>query len=202
MKQILRFSVLGVLLVPFALARPHVPPNPQAQLENKVRNELVELPDYGVYDFLAFRLDGHRVTLMGYAENDMLKSEAGKSVSRVKGVEAVQNDIQVLPLSRIDDSIRTALFFRIYHQPSLSRYAAGDGLMMQDPFLRPPLGWQNTPSNTFEPAGDYSIHIIVNNGNVLLLGNVDTKMDKDLAGITANELPGVFKVENLLTVGS
>jgi len=174
----------------------------QKNLEEKVRKQLVELSNYGVFDFLQFRIDGGHVALLGYVDNASLKSDAERAVKRVEGVETVENEIQVLPVSRIDDGIRRALFNRIYQQPALSRYAAGGGLLRHDPFNRPPFGWANTPSNAFEPGGNYAIHIIVNNGNVILAGNVDSKMDKDIAGITANGMAGVFSVDNQLVVGS
>ena len=87
----------------------------QKNLEEKVRKQLVELSNYGVFDFLQFRIDGGHVALLGYVDNASLKSDAERAVKRVEGVETVENEIQVLPVSRIDDGIRRGAF-----QPDLS----------------------------------------------------------------------------------
>ena len=83
------------------------------------------------------------------------------------------NNIQVLPLSQMDDQSRIALYRAIYGFPSLEKYAVG----VQRP-----------------------IRIIVNNGHVTLEGVVDSQSDKDTAGIRANGVPGIFSVTNNLRV--
>ena len=143
------------------------------RLERQVRHELVMLPYYGVFDNLLFRVDGGKVTLLGQVTRPTLKSDAGNVVKRIEGVESVDNQIEVLPLSSNDDSIRLAVYRAIYSQPSLNRYA-----------LRavPP------------------IHIIVKNGNATLEGVVSSEGDKNIAGIQANGVSGVFSVKNNLRV--
>jgi hyperosmotically inducible protein len=138
-----------------------------------VRHELVMLPYYGVFDNLAFRVDGPSVTLLGQVTKPTLKSDAENVVKRIEGVERVDNQIQVLPLSSTDDRIRLAEYRAIYGQTGLDRYAL-----------------QAVPP----------IHIIVANGNVTLEGVVDSQADKDLAGIRANTVNGVFQVKNNLQV--
>jgi len=145
------------------------------QLEREVRHELVMLPYYGVFDNLAFKVDGHKVTLLGEVTRPTLKTDAGAVVKRIEGVESVDNQIEVLPLSPVDDRIRLAVYRAVYRQPSLSRYAL-----------------QAIPP----------IHIIVKNGNVRLEGVVATEADKNLAGIRARGVSGVFSVENNLRVES
>ena len=139
----------------------------------EVRHELVMLPYYGVFDNLAYRVDGSTVTLLGQVTRPTLKSDAQNVVKRIEGVEKVNNQIEVLPLSSNDDRSRLAEYRAIYGHPGLDRYAL-----------------QAVPP----------IHIIVANGNVTLEGVVDTQADKDLAGIRANTVSGVFKVTNNLQV--
>ncbi len=142
-------------------------------LVQEVRHRLVMLPYYSVFDNLAYQVDGATVTLMGQVTKPVLKSDAENAVKRIEGVEKVVNNIEVLPLSPNDDRIRRAVYRAIYSFPSLQMYAL-----------------QAVPS----------IHIIVKNGHVTLIGVAATKMDKDAAGIRANGVPGVFSVDNQLTV--
>jgi hyperosmotically inducible protein len=154
-------------------------PMPGARNEDRiakeVRHELVMLPYYGVFDNLAFRVNGSTVTLLGQVRLPALKNDAGNVVKRIEGVERVDNQIQVLPLSPMDDGIRRAEFRAIYSEPALEKYAFG---------AVPP------------------IHIIVDNGRVTLEGVVDSEADKNLVGLRANGVPGVFSVTNNLRVES
>jgi len=146
----------------------------ETELAREVRHQLVTLPYYGVFDDLAFRVDGSVVTLMGAVTQPVTKSDAENVVKRVKGVSRVVNNIEVLPLSPMDDGIRRAVFRAIYGDPALSdRYA-----------------FRALPS----------IHILVKNGNVVLEGLVANTMDKTIAGLRANGVPGVFSVTNDLVV--
>jgi hyperosmotically inducible periplasmic protein len=145
----------------------------QARLMKEVRHELVMLPYYNVFDNLAYSVDGGIVTLFGQVTNPTLKSSAENVVKRLEGVTQLINKIEVLPLSPSDDRIRRAVYQKIYGFPSLSRY-----------------GFQAVPP----------IHIIVKNGNLTLEGVVDNASDKNVAGIQANGVPGVFSVTNNLRV--
>jgi hyperosmotically inducible protein len=131
------------------------------------------LPYLGVFDNLAYRVDGNRVILSGQVTRPTLKADAEKVVQRIDGVEQVDNQVEVLPLSPHDDRLRRSLFRAIYGYPALNRYAL--------PALKP-------------------IRIIVKNGNVTLEGVVDNEMDKHLANIRANGVRGVFSVTNNLRV--
>ena len=144
-----------------------------SRLARQVRHELVMLPYYGVFDNLAFRLDGRTVTLLGQVTRPTLKSDAERVVKDIEGVEQVQNQIQVLPLSPNDDRIRIAVYRAVYGQSALNRYAL-----------------QAVPP----------IHILVENGRVTLDGVVATEADKNIAGIQANGVPGVFGVTNNLRI--
>ena len=140
----------------------------------EVHHQLVLLPFYGVFDNLAYKVtpDG-TVTLLGQVVLPTLKSDAERAVKGIEGVERVDNQIQVLPVSPNDDRIRRAVYRAIYGNEVLSQYA-----------LRavPP------------------IHIIVNNGHVTLTGAVARPMDKQIAEVQAKSVPGVFSVTNELQV--
>lgn len=146
------------------------------RIAREVRHELVMLPYYGIFDDLAFRVDGSTVTLLGAVTQPVLKSDAENVVKRVEGVTNVVNNIEVLPPSPMDDQIRRAEFRAIYGDPSLGmKY-----------------GYQALPP----------IHIIVKNGHVLLEGVVDSQFDKTLINTRANAVPNVFSVMNNLQVVS
>jgi hyperosmotically inducible protein len=146
----------------------------QDRITREVRHELVMLPYYGVFDNLAYSVNGTTVTLIGQVTNPVLKSDAEGVVKHIEGVTKVVNQIQVLPLSDMDNGIRRAEYRAIYSDPSLNRYAL-----------------QAVPP----------IHIIVDNGKVTLVGMVGSEADKNLAGLRANGVSGVFSVNNELQVG-
>ena len=147
--------------------------NSQSRLVKEVRHELVMLPYYGVFDNLAYRVDGSTVTLIGQVTRPTLRSDAENVVKGVEGVTRVDNQIQVLPLSSMDDGIRIATYRAIFGKPGLDRYAM-----------------QAVPP----------IHIIVSNGKVTLEGVVNSEADKNQAGLYANGVNGVFSVTNNLRV--
>jgi hyperosmotically inducible protein len=174
---------------------------PKSTVEG-IRKELMQLPYYGVFDFLAFSYDKGTVTLMGYAYNTSLKRDAARAVKRVSGVDTVIDKIEELPVSQNDDELRWKTYYAIYRDPFLSRYAPGGGALWghRHPFDSGfhPLGPGFFPG--MEPAGDYPIHIIVKNGKITLLGVVDSESDKTLAGMKARGVPGSFGVDNQLMV--
>jgi hyperosmotically inducible protein len=145
----------------------------QDRIVKEVRHELLMLPYFGVFDYIAFKVDGYNVTLLGQVVKPVTKSDAENAVKHIEGVEKVDDQIEVLPPSPMDDRIRLRLFRSIYGYPSLQRYALG----VQKP-----------------------IRIIVKNGHVSLEGVVDNEGDKNLAGIRANSVPGIFSVTNNLQV--
>ncbi len=159
--------------------------NPTGTLDQKsleriyreVRHELLMLPYYGVFDNLAYKVDPDgTVTLLGEVDpirGGSTKSEAESAVKRIEGVTKVINNIEVEPPSPMDDRIRRAAYRAIYGDPALNMYQ-----------LRavPP------------------IHILVKNGHITLEGVVARAMDKQIAGMRASALPGVFSVTNNLVV--
>lgn len=143
------------------------------QLEYEVNSALLRLPYYDVFDNLAFEVaDKGVVRLTGQVRTGWLKNDAERAVKRVRGVDTVINEIELLPPSPGDDRIRLAVYRSMFGD-SLQRYAMGP---------------------------NPSIHIIVKNGRVTLEGLVNSPMDKTLAGFKAREVWGVFGVTNNLVV--
>jgi hyperosmotically inducible protein len=145
-------------------------------LSDQVHHELVTLPWYGAFDNLEYQVNGTEVILSGQviSEHATTKDDAGKFVSSIPGVTKVVNNIEVLPPSRFDDRIRRAEYRTVFSHAELGRYTMG---------------------------AIPQVHIIVKNGHVSLEGVVMNQMDKNIAGIVANSVPGVFSVENNLRIG-
>lgn len=148
-------------------------PKGEERIQREARHQLVTLPYYGIFDNLVYQVSGSTVTLYGQVTRPTLKSDAENAVKQIEGVDRVINNIEVLPLSPGDDRIRLAEYRAIYGQSALNRY-----------------GLQAVPP----------IHVVVNNGNVTLEGVVANERDKNIAGIQANSVPGVFSVTNNLRV--
>lgn len=183
LRAILTANLLSVFIAA-ALPTPATPlqksksqgePKTQKQLVREVRHQLVMLPYYTVFDNLTYTVEGDKVILSGQVVRPTLKSDAEGVVKTIDGVGSVVNNIEVLPLSPMDDQSRRAVYRAIYGDTSLSRY-----------------GFSAVPS----------IHIIVKNGNVTLEGIVDNDSDKNLAYLRASQVPNVFSVKNNLTVGN
>jgi hyperosmotically inducible protein len=169
--------VLGLAAVPSNNGNPTLSSNDtknyEGWLKEKVRHELVMLPYLSVFDNLQYRVDGTTVTLEGQVRNATLRPDAENVVKRIEGVTKVVNNIEVLPLSNFDDSIRRQTYRAVYGFASLQRYSI---------------------------APIPSIHIIVKNGNVTLEGVVASEADKNTAYLRANGVANVFSVTNNLTV--
>jgi hyperosmotically inducible protein len=174
-----KLAVVILLLVSFATLalaqdqRTSPSARSEERITREVRHELLMLPYFGVFDYIAFKIDGSTVTLVGQVNHATLKSDSENVVKRIEGVEKVDNQIEILPPSSMDDGLRRRLFRAIYGYPALEKYALG----VQKP-----------------------IRIIVKSGRVWLEGVVDTESDKNLAGLRANGIPGIFSVTNDLQV--
>src|ERR1051325_6491509 len=106
------FVAASVMLV--AQTKPDFSPKAQARIVKEVRHQILMLPDFGVFDNIAFRLNGYDVMLVGQVSRPLLKSEAERVVKRIEGVERVDNRIEVLPVSPNDDRLRRDVFNAIY----------------------------------------------------------------------------------------
>ena len=145
----------------------------EQRLSGQVRHELNMIPQFTVFDNLAYRVDGSTVTLVGEVRDAIVKDSAEARVKHREGVEHVNNQIEILPASFNDDRIRRQVARAVFNDPRLFNY-----------------GIQSVPP----------IHIIVKNGHVNLEGMVRTQTDKDDAFIRANGVAGVFSVQNNLQV--
>ncbi len=143
----------------------------EQQVMKKVRKELVKLPYYGVFDNLAYSVEGGTVTLFGQVVRPSTKDDAERSVAKIEGVERVVNRIEVLPLSSFDNSIRVRTYRTLARAGGLYRYFLG---------------------------ANPSVHLVVNRGHLSLEGVVANEGDRRLAYITARGVPGVFSVTNNL----
>lgn len=143
------------------------------RINRSIRRELVTMPFLSVFDNLSFRVDGDTVHLYGHVTRPTLKAQAAKLAAQVEGIQHVDNQVEVLPLSPFDDRLRVAVARAVYGQPALNRYAMGT---------------------------NPSIRIIVKNGDVTLEGAVADNGARNIANIQANTVAGVFSVTNNLRV--
>jgi len=146
-----------------------------AQLEQKLATKMryVRNGYDSTFDFFALNVKDGVVTVEGHDRTGVGRDEALADIAGMPGVKDVVDNISVEPVSQFDDGLRLRTMRAIYRDSVLSRYA-------------------------IDPARP--IRIIVANGHITLYGSVDNKMDKDLAGIRANQIFGAFSVENKLQV--
>ena len=175
LNRVIALAAALVVAASVAVAAPAEQPGQRLayeQLAKKVRKELVTLPWYGVFDNLAYEIDGPTVTLYGQVVQPSTRRDAERRVAKLKGVERVVNNIEVLPLSGFDDDIRARTYRALF-------------------------GW-NSPLFRYGRGVNPSIHIIVNNGRVTLEGVVANEGDRRFAYALANGVSGVFAVTNNL----
>jgi hyperosmotically inducible protein len=151
-------------------------PKPQATtLADQVRHQILMLPYYSVFDNITFKMEGQdTIVLQGQVTWPIVKFDAEAAVRSINGVGKIINDIQVLPVSRFDNHIRWATYWAIYSRPGFEKYAI----------------------QAIAP-----IRIIVESGHVTLDGYVGSELDKKLAYMAANAVPGVFSVTDNLKIG-
>ncbi len=147
------------------------------QLADKIGKQLAyDRVGYGnAFNAIEVSVNNGVATLSGHALGPVAKSSALNLASHTPGVTNVVDKIQVDPVSPMDDETRVRVARTVYGYPSLNKYAIN-------------------PANP--------IRITVVNGHVILSGVVDTQADKDVAGIQANTVPGVFSVTNNLQVAN
>jgi hyperosmotically inducible periplasmic protein len=133
-------------------------PRTDAAIAGSVQHNLLAYSYFGIFDDLSFQVQNGRVTLNGAVTEPFKKSDVENIVAKVPGVQGVTDKIQVLPFSDKDNQLRSRVAAMIHNDPSLAHY-----VMAKNP----------------------SIHILVNNGHVTLMGAVETQADKDAAGLRA-----------------
>lgn len=154
------------------VAGPNVP---DAQLEQKLARKLVYVRSGydNTFDYFALGVKDGVVTVEGKDRTGVGRDEALSDIANMPGVKDVVANISIEPVSNYDDGLRLRAARAIYRDPVLSRYA-------------------------LDPARP--IRIIVENGHVALYGSVANTMDKQVAGLRANQLFGAFTVDNKLVV--
>ena len=162
---------LGALMIPAASAAASDFSTADAVTAEQVRKQIVKLPFYSIFDNITFQLNDGVVTLGGEVYRPSLRKSAERVALQVEGVQSVVNNIEILPTSFHDDRIRLAVARSIFTNSVLDRYSLQ---------ANPP------------------IHVIVRNGDVTLEGVVNREMERNVAGIVANGVPGVFSVTNNL----
>ncbi len=145
----------------------------EPQLSREIRHQIAVLPYYSVFDYIAFTVEGDKVTLTGYVLRPTLRANAEGAVKSLEGVSSVKNLIEVLPKSSTDNDSRRAVYRAIFEDSTLQRYAAAE-----------------------IPA----IHIILRNGEVTLEGVVATEAEKSLATARASSVSGILGVKNNIAV--
>ena len=179
MKYLRNLLVLSIAILGFTFSDAHaqnqvvVGKKPARGIERQVFKQIIKLPYYGVFDNIAFRVDGNTVTLYGKVVQPTTRRSAERVVEKIEGVENVVNNIEVLPLSNFDDSIRIRTLRTLSNGGALGRYFNG---------INPP------------------VRIIVERGNVTLEGFVANRGDYNLANILTRGVSGVFGVKNNLIV--
>lgn len=149
------------------------PKSEENTLAKEIRHQLQVLPYYSVFDYIAFSLDGGKVTLTGSVLRRTLRSDAEAAIRSIEGVSSVTNTIEVLPKEPGDDELRRGVYRAIYEDAQLQRYAVSEA-----------------------PA----IHIVVKDATVTLEGSVENDGDKSMAASRAASVSGVSSVANRLAV--
>jgi len=146
-----------------------------AQLENELAKKLRYVREgYDItFDYFALNVQDGVVTVVGEDRTGVGKDEALADIANTPGVKDVIDNVSIEPVSTFDDGLRLRTARAIYRDSVLSKYA-------------------------IDPARP--IRIIVDNGHITLYGSVDNTMDKNVAGIRANQIFGAFSVQNNLVV--
>ncbi|MCA1638319.1 MAG: BON domain-containing protein [Acidobacteria bacterium] len=179
MKYLKSLLILAILVLGFSMVNAQARQYTESRsvspqnLERKVFKEIMKLPYYGVFDHIAFRVEGSTVTLYGKVANARNKKDAERWVADINGVKRVVNNIDILPLSGFDYSIRRGILQSFANSGGLYRYL-----------------WEPRPS----------VRIIVDGGHVSLEGYVANRGDFNLMNILANGISGVFSVKNNLVI--
>jgi hyperosmotically inducible protein len=137
-------------------------------LGEKVIDKVVTYPNFSIFDDVSVSVDNRNVTLIGSVTTPLKKDEIAKRVAKVDGMRSFTNNIQVLPVSMMDDDLRMRVARAIYNNNAFWKYA-----------------------NMAQPP----IHIVIENGHVTLTGYVNNEMERTLAYALA-QVPGTFSVKN------
>lgn len=173
MKTLRNFIILSAVIMAFSALNISAQSSANSETERLVQKKILRMTDYGVFDHITFTVDGGTVTLNGKVANARNKKDATAYVEDVPGVNRVINNIEVLPPTNFDESIRRNLYRSISNYGGLSRYL-----------------WTTNPS----------VRLIVDRGHVTLEGYVANKGDYNTMNIVARGVSGVFSVKNNLII--
>lgn len=165
----------------------------ESDMAAKVRKALARVPYYGVFDFLAYKVERGVVTLQGYAYRPALKDEAERAVKRATSLD-VANGIEVLPTSSFDDRIRWDAYRHVYTEDFADKYVRGGSRE---------IGYELFDMSRFpgmEPYGNYPVHIVVKNRRVTLIGSVANTFDKEALVIRARQVAHTLGLDDLIMV--
>jgi osmotically-inducible protein OsmY len=166
------------------------------RITTDIQKKLARLSNYGVFDWITFGYQGKTIVVKGYASRPTLKKDVDNALKGIAGVDSVNNQIEILPLSPNDDRVRAAVYNSIYTAAGLRKYNANQGTWRQATGPGPNVAQMAGGITVDPPRGFHAIHIIVKNGNVTLYGAVLSDSDFVQAGMRANTVPGVFGVDN------
>lgn len=140
----------------------------------ELKKNLNDIPEYGVFDWIEFeKLPSGKVVLKGWTVFTETKVEAEHAAKKTLGVKEVENKIEVLPNSRVDNQIRKEAWKKLEKNPELENYGEG---------------------------ANPSVHIIVNRRKVKIFGSVRNESDAKLFGIVLEGIPRVLSVQDDLKV--
>jgi osmotically-inducible protein OsmY len=191
MKHLL--CVCAVAMATLGASAAAAPDESAQEMVAKVRRALAHVPYYGVFDFLAFKVDKGVVTLQGYAHRPSLKKEAEAMVRRATNLD-VANQIELLPAADFDDRIRWDVYQRVYTEDFADKYVSGGGATIRSELVT----LARFPD--MEPFANYPVHIIVKNRRVALLGSVADEFDKTALLIRVKQAPSTAGVDDLVMV--
>ncbi|MGH9494941.1 MAG: BON domain-containing protein, partial [Candidatus Sulfotelmatobacter sp.] len=137
------------------------------QIEQKLARKLTYVRSGydSTFNYFAIGVKDGVVTVEGQDRTGVGRDEAMGEIANMPGVKDVIDKVSIAPVSTFDDAVRVRAARAIYRDSALRKYA-------------------------IDPARP--IRIIVENGHVTLYGEVDSAMDKNIAGIRANQVFGAF----------
>jgi len=144
-----------------------------SQIIQQARHDILTYPWFTIFDWITMQLQGDRLIVNGQVSQPYKKQDIGNFLAHVKGVAELDNNLQVLPTSEYDDSLRMAIARAIYNDPFFMNYR-----------------------NQAIPP----IHVIVDNGNVTLEGVVANQVDKAKADADARLAATFFNFTDNLQI--
>lgn len=167
------FGLVMVLIIPVWTMASVSNAAGDKEILNLAAKEVRMYPYFTIFDNVELTLNNGQLTVTGEVLEPWRKNDLGRILAKVPGVNDVDNQLEVLPLSSFDRQLRIRLARAIFSHPLLYRYGLG---------------------------ANPSIHIIVKNGNVKLVGTVNSEADRNAAALVAKTAATYFGFENKLQV--